>query len=473
MADFEILIKTEADLRAAHATNDAIDKIGKSSVVSGKAVAGLVAAIGAEGVRRAINEFAEYEEAVVGLDAALARSGQLNNEYRLRLQELSQQLEDTTNVADEKWIAALQRLTQFGSTPQTIGMDIEAVKNLAGVVGDVTTAVNLYSRALQGNFEMFGRYGIKVDEAGTKTERLHQLQEKLAQLGGGQLEARTQSLSGNFGRLSTQIGNTLQGIGNLIDRTMILRAIITVLSDAFQGFNSLLPQTVAQVNGLKNVSGELAGAFKEAGDAEPFTKTKDAAKKANDAVERLFNSMERLKSQSLAEVDQQLKEELARLDLEQASQADTPEAQREFAFRRKQATTQAEHRRANREFFQTGDEIRALRSQLPTLSGKDREDAEARIQQLEFNRDQARSDIRTSHLGVQANRVGFGRDSREAANKEVLDSAKEQAEISRRIAGELGAARELTVSALQNILRESKTWREEVERLKNRDGNRR
>lgn len=134
---------------------------------------------------KSLQEFAAAQRNVAALDAVLAQNGQLTDEYRERLQELAGQLQRTTAIADDQWVAVLTKLTQFGANPGNIERYAAAVKNLAGIVGDVDTAATLVSRALQGNFEMFSRYGISVGEAGSQTEKLDNLMRQLAQRGGG------------------------------------------------------------------------------------------------------------------------------------------------------------------------------------------------------------------------------------------------------------------------------------------------
>ena len=143
---------------------------------AGLAVGALAALV--KVVSKAVKEFAEAESQVAGLDAALAQHGLLTNELRERYQALAGELQKTTAIADDQWIGVLQRLTQFGSKPETIGIDVEAVKNLAGLLeGDVVRAAEMYSKALAGQYEAFGRLGIRIGETGSQTEKLNQLQD--------------------------------------------------------------------------------------------------------------------------------------------------------------------------------------------------------------------------------------------------------------------------------------------------------
>ncbi len=211
--------------------------------------AGIVATAFATAAK-AIHEFAQAEQGIAKLDAALANFGQLNEQNRQSLQGLAASLQDTTAIADDEWIGVLTKLVQFGAKPETIGMDVEAVKNLAGVVGDVGTATTLYSRALQGNFEMLGRYGIKVKDLG-------ELQRVAAERGGGQLEANARSMSGLFSRAANSASDFFEALGQGIARTGFVQSVLGSLSDVMSG---LAERFGSAYGSLQSYNRETSGA---------------------------------------------------------------------------------------------------------------------------------------------------------------------------------------------------------------------
>ena len=195
----------------------------------GSALGAVATAAGVVGVAlatasRALSEFAQGERGIAGLSAALSNVGALTEENVARFQELASELQETTGIADDEWIATLTKLVQFGSRPESIGMDIEAVKNLAGVVGDLGTATTLYAKALQGNFEALSRYGIKVQEVG-------ELQRIAAERGGGMLEAKARTLGGLFDRLSNNVSDLFEALGQGLARTGYIQAGLGSLAD--------------------------------------------------------------------------------------------------------------------------------------------------------------------------------------------------------------------------------------------------
>lgn len=224
------------------------------------AVTGIIGSIAGAfaGLGKAVHEYAKAEEGVAKLDAALAQHGILTDEVREKYQELATELANVTAIGDDDWLAVLKQLTQFGAKPETIGMDVEAVKNLAGVVGDLGTATSMYAKALGGNFQAFSRYGILISEVGDKTAKLKDLQQQLAVKGGGQLEAAANSLSGKFRNLKNQIGEVTEGIGQQIVSGTRLGSVVDFLAGGFEWWAEKLGSAKEQLEGIRNSTGGAA-----------------------------------------------------------------------------------------------------------------------------------------------------------------------------------------------------------------------
>ncbi len=269
------------------------------------------------GLTKSVSEYADAQEKVAKLDAALSQRGLLSGEFRERLQELAGELQATTAVADDEWLEVLRRLIQFGSTPESIGMDVEAVKNLAGIIGDVSSAANLYSRALQGNYDMFARYGIVVRDAGTQTEKLNDLQEQLARRGGGQLEAQAKSLNGQWAALKNSTSDLLEAIGSQIARTGVLQSVLGGLLNVTSAWADILGGTVKQLDGLKNQTGDAEKALASyRAQLEGVAKLSDAIVKSTKAETDAIKA----KQAAIDEVaDAQMALDLLRVDEAEAS----------------------------------------------------------------------------------------------------------------------------------------------------------
>lgn len=215
------------------------------------AIGGLAAL--ARTAAQAVAEFAGAQTKMAKLDAVLAQNGQLTDTYRNRLQALASTLQATTAIADDQWLDVLSRLTQFGADSSNIDRYAQAVKNLAGITGgDITQAADLFSKAMAGQFEMFGRLGIRIEKTGTQTERLESLMAQLAQKGAGVLEAQSKTLAGQWQQLTNATSDLLEGIGNLIARTGILQGIIALLTGSLTLLQNLFPSLIPRLEGMEN-----------------------------------------------------------------------------------------------------------------------------------------------------------------------------------------------------------------------------
>jgi hypothetical protein len=282
---------------------------------------GLTALAGAaDTAKEALNEYGQAEEKVAGLDAALAQTGQLTEEYREKLQELADQLQDTTGVADEQWFDVLKRLTQFGANSTNIEKYSDAVKDLAGLMeGDVQTAAALFAKAMQGHFEAFSRYGIVVEDGGTKTEKLNKLMEQLAARGGGQLEARSHTLNGQLQQLGNSVRNFLEAIGGVIARTGILQSVLSSITTAFQFWGRMIGSVIPKLEDLHNAAKKTTDRLEEGEKAakEYALQLQGIEEEATKAAAALDKTITRIHALNRAQdeiTDAKLALELAKID---------------------------------------------------------------------------------------------------------------------------------------------------------------
>lgn len=204
---------------------------------------------------KARHAFAEHQEVVVSLDAALAQNQLLTDKNRESYMALADTLSEQTAVSGEKWLSVMAKLTQFGAEPEKMDAYTEAVKNLAGVMGgDIETAGIAMSRALQGNFNLFSRYGIHVSEAGTNTEKLSNLMEELAKRGGGQLEARAQTLNGQWERMKLGLDNLLTNLGRFMNDGQEAGGVVGFLAGAFEWWAEKTAGVTQTLGGMENAA---------------------------------------------------------------------------------------------------------------------------------------------------------------------------------------------------------------------------
>lgn len=297
--------------KGAEASSGGFQKLGE--FFSGRVLGGITATAAAiAGITRSIREFAGGQEVVAGLDQSLSNQGLLTDQYRRRLQELAGELQNTTTIAGDKWLAVLEKLTTFGSRPDTVGMDVEAVKNLAGILkGDLNRASEMIARAMQGNLTQFKEMGIVVSETGTKTERLQALYKELAERGAGILEAKSKTLNGQFRTLSNSVGDLFGAIGNLLSRTGLLQSILLGLANAVNAVASLLPNYQEKLEGVSNTLPDVnkglqdtsravsgAGAAMETASSGGFAQIKTAADQVTESLKKASDEARKFQSEA-------------------------------------------------------------------------------------------------------------------------------------------------------------------------------
>jgi hypothetical protein len=397
----------------------------------GGAMAGWAAGIGLLGlaVKKAHDEFEQAQVAVTKLDAALAQNGNLNDENRKKLHALASQLEAATGIADEKWLVAQKKLMQFGADTSNMDKYTDAVKNLAGIMdGDIESAATAVSRAMQGQFGMFARYGIYVDEAGTKTEKLEKLFEQLAQRGGGQLEAFGETVQGQKARLGNSLSNFWEGLGNAMGPSRWRGELAKVMDSINENFTKAIPV----VDGLKNSMSTLSPEAKTAADAlNDLTKAdvgemggvKKKADEATAALGQEISALRRLQGELDQRGDEELKTKLAEIDLAEARANPKTAAEKDkFEQQRRDARRDAEGRKIGRS-ESTAVMERDLASTAYQSAAEKSEDfrkkSDAELKKLE----QARADALA--------KSGVGEDSTGAerlAKFKELEAAKKAAE---------------------------------------------
>ena len=110
------------------------------------------ASAAAVAVGACIRAFSASEVEMAKLDAALANSGQLTDDYREKLSKLATERSGKTGIDDEKYVGVFTTLTKFGADTSNIDTYTRAVENLAGFMGgDLEQAAFLFGKAMQGS----------------------------------------------------------------------------------------------------------------------------------------------------------------------------------------------------------------------------------------------------------------------------------------------------------------------------------
>ena len=273
--------------------------------------AGLAAGAGATLVSlgsASIQAFRAAEVEQAKLDAALANSGKLTDEYREKLSRLASVRSQATGIDDEGYLKVFSTLTKFGADTSNIESYTRAVENLAGFLdGDMDQAAFLFGKAMQGSTEMLGRYGISVDKSKSQTEQLADIMRQLDARGGGQLEAMGATLEGSFNKAKNSWENLLESLGSSAEKSGLAAILsnwasgVQIIADKLGGSSAPKSQNREELFGaspeaqeaaeeiaiqrrdLERVKADLLAARPELfakqdlGDSRPFMSTQDSA----------------------------------------------------------------------------------------------------------------------------------------------------------------------------------------------------
>lgn len=233
---------------------------GPVAVATATALAAAVVA-----VKKGVEEYASAEVNVNKLNTALAQNNDLSKETSESFQELADALQKSTGKTSGDWIAVMTRLTQFGAKPADMENTVTAVKNLAGILGgDLDTAAESVSKALQGNFDSFSRLGIVVGDTGSQTEKLNLLFAQLSQRGAGQLEATMKGVSGQWTALKNATSDFLQAIGQRWSEFSGTHLSIELFVATLERLARIIGHAIPPLEGLRNSGAKLAPTIAEA-----------------------------------------------------------------------------------------------------------------------------------------------------------------------------------------------------------------
>lgn len=301
---------------------------GFASLVTGPvaAVTAVVAALGVAfaGVIKTIHEYAAAERDERNLQAALARTGQLTEENLENYKALAAQLSELTNKDGEEWLRVLARLTVYGSSPESIGMDAKAVADLAGILdGDLNRAALMVGRAIQGNYRGFAQLGITVEETATQAEKLAQVYRELADRGGGLLAAQTSTLEGAFTLLRNKTGDLLEVLGQLYDGTVNLRMWLNLAALSAEWWAEKLGDVGVKLGLISPATLALGNAVKSS--REQLDESSESTERYAVKLERVLKAIEKFRQAQDEMADAEMAARLAMVDSDEKRGIINPE----------------------------------------------------------------------------------------------------------------------------------------------------
>ena len=265
----ENVISVDVELAIKQAQSD-IDKLSKQFTVFGqnlskqvgeadsafKTFKGTLAALGLQqlfnSAMRAAKDFArmmivegvaaarDQQDAIQQLNFALASSGILLPGVSQRFQDLATQIQSTTKFSDDAVLGNIALMQSLGRMDeQGLRRATVAATNLSAALGmDLSSASRLVAKAAAGNTAALSRYGIVLEEGGTKAERFEKLMGLIENRFGGAAQAQVLTFSGSMARLSNLFNDLQEEIGFVIIQNPILIKGISMLADQFVTISS-------------------------------------------------------------------------------------------------------------------------------------------------------------------------------------------------------------------------------------------
>ena len=197
-----------------------------------------------------VKAFAEEEDALNRLDAALTNTGSMAEGAMDRYRAFASEVQKATVYGDELIISTMAYGHNLGIQASQLE---DAAKAAAGLAAkyklDLNTAMMLLGRASQGNTMMLKRYGIQLDETLSPQEKFNQLLE-IGAKNFGLAEAEARTTSGQLKQLKNQFGDLQEEIGAALAPSLLafvekLKSVVTWFQKLSDGQKKMLVYTAA------------------------------------------------------------------------------------------------------------------------------------------------------------------------------------------------------------------------------------
>ena len=194
----------------------------------------------------------EAEQATNAFASSLAQIGKFSQQSVKDFENYASSLQKTTGVSDDLIIQNASLLTSLGNlSGEGLKKGTKAALDLAVALQiDVGTAFGLVAKAASGNVAMLSRYGIKVSEAGTASQKFANVLGLIQTRFGGLAETRLNTLEGTLTNLSNSFGEIQESIGKFLTSSPALRAFINTIADAFMSLS-------ASIDSIRGESGDV------------------------------------------------------------------------------------------------------------------------------------------------------------------------------------------------------------------------
>ena len=277
----ELLVKIGGDARnlqrAGRTSVSVLNRVGNEA----KQIATKVAKIGAASalvgfaIKRAfLDPFAQSQDALAALGAALNATGKIGVEALRAIADEASRLQRITTVGDEVMVKAAATLATLAPSLKTdeLVRAQTALVGLAEIMGtDVNGAAALLGKTLGSSTNALSRYGIELDASASASEKLAKI------LGSGSLgaafdvaQAKALTFAGRMAQIANASGDVRETIGEVIIRTIDLTGEAGTLSERLLTLNQQIQDNMAQwvawgdvvVRGFEFAGAGIGGLFR-------------------------------------------------------------------------------------------------------------------------------------------------------------------------------------------------------------------
>lgn len=247
--------------KAVSKTGSALDQAGKFVQEHRKQIGIGLTAIGGSITAMAGLSIKAAQDEAVGinqLNQALLNVGTSYEANRVAIESVVAAQQNKTNFSDGAQREALQMLVQITGSYQTALDSLPAALDLAAATGmSLDTASVALGKALTGNTDTLGRYGIKLENGATATDVLTALTARF----GGSAEAAVNPMT----RLGNQLSNLQETIGAallpIITKAATVIGAVTAKIMAWAEEHPGLAKVIFMVVGVLGVLMTILGAF--------------------------------------------------------------------------------------------------------------------------------------------------------------------------------------------------------------------
>lgn len=260
--DISILVRVKDEASAAmgkiSGSINNLQPAFKTMTVAGTAALGAIGAV----AYKSIKDYAEAEKAQKQLEHATLQVAKGTREQLEAMKALSNELERKGVLDGDAIATGLAQLQTFGLSTDMVTKLGSSMADLAvnqfGVnagAEELTQTANIMAKALNGQFGVLEKSGIRFTEAqrkliqfGTESERVAALQEGLAQNLKYTNEVASQTVEGSMAKLQVQLGNISENIGAaLLPALTQLVTYITPIIEKVVNWSSENPKLISTI----------------------------------------------------------------------------------------------------------------------------------------------------------------------------------------------------------------------------------